>query len=107
MRNMAYEYYVKNGTYAGLSDADAGVGTDASDIPSACTSTSYYYYHAYSNGDNGAFTARRCTSGGKPPQNVDYGLFWSAAPGGEWSQAGYYLNGGSWIYTSNWSGCCH
>ena len=60
MRQLGYEYYLINGTTAGITIADVGVDN-------TCSSTNFY---AYYTGDGGTFVdfhARRCTSGGKTP----------------------------------------
>ncbi len=108
MRKLAYEYYLKNGTYTGLANKDVGIGSATNEIPSSCNSNNYFRYNAYDNGAaSGAFTAYRCTSGGKSPQGVAYGLYWRLVPSGVCEQGGYFTSTNpSWTYTSDWSQCC-
>ena len=62
MRKLAYEYYLKNGTVNGIANADVGVNA-------TCTSNGYYYFAIsdYSTASMVGLVARRCESGGKPP----------------------------------------
>ncbi len=66
MRQLAYEYYLTNGTLTGITNDDVGVVYSG-----ACTSTDFYFYYV------GATTstyvnllARRCLSGGKTPNTI-------------------------------------
>ncbi|MDD5691940.1 MAG: prepilin-type N-terminal cleavage/methylation domain-containing protein [Candidatus Omnitrophica bacterium] len=70
MRDLAYQYYIENGSLSTITTADLNLGTSPDQIPSACRSTHYYWYNLRSDlttGANYAFEAWRCTSGGKPP----------------------------------------
>jgi len=76
IRKLAYEYYLQNGTVTGITDADLNIGTAANQIPGSpayyCGSTHYFSYGISSYTSNPTFVgyARRCPSGGKPPQKV-------------------------------------
>ena len=60
MRQLAYEYYLNNGSLAGITNADVGV-------TNTCTSTDYYTYWSYDASSWLSLVATRCTSGGKSP----------------------------------------
>jgi prepilin-type N-terminal cleavage/methylation domain-containing protein len=62
MRNLAYSYYLENGSLTGIQNGDLGVNA-------TCTSNSYYYFaiSSYSTASMVGLVARRCESGGKPP----------------------------------------
>ena len=90
MRQLATEYYWKNGSLAGIQNSDLGVNN-------TCSSSNYY---RYSQGWTNPTTclhlvARRCTSGGKTPnasRAYDF-LLRKYCPGtgqGKWSC--YYLD---------------
>lgn len=67
MRPLAYQYYLENGTFVGISLADLGIGIGA--IPSSCTTTNYFYYNFQSTSANQVvLLAYRCGTGGKTPQ---------------------------------------
>ncbi len=68
MRQLAYEYYMNNGTFTSITNSDVGVDY-------TCTSSGFYRYLT----DNQSATkvwlsAYRCTSGGKTP-NASIGFF--------------------------------
>jgi len=61
MRQLAYDYYLNNGSLTGLTNAD--VGTDYT-----CNSSSYYRYEIYGVGSTWVYLgADRCTADGKSP----------------------------------------
>jgi len=60
MRQLAYQYYLENGSLTGVQNADVGVD-------STCASTGFYSYAIGDYGTNANLTATRCTSGGKTP----------------------------------------
>jgi len=61
MRQLAYEYYVNNGTMNGMQTADINVDN-------TCTSTNFYRYNFWYNTTTWVWLlATRCTSGGKSP----------------------------------------
>ena len=70
MRDLAYQYYIENGTLSTIAIADLNIGTSSDQIPSLCRSTHYFWYNLRSDLTSGpgyAFEAWRCTSGGKSP----------------------------------------
>jgi len=76
MRNLAYEYYLNNGSLDGITNAD--VGGD-----NVCTSSGYYKYFFWA-GDSTRLllVADRCTSGGKAPNAIrEYVYFMNFYPG--------------------------
>jgi len=75
MRQLAYSYYLENGTVTGMQDADVGADN-------TCSSTGFYAYDRANHG-SGTYArlgATRCTSGGKTPnaskQYYYYMHFW-------------------------------
>jgi len=64
MRKLTYEYYLKNGTYDTLTNADVGSGVS---LPSSCATTNYFYYYISLPGTYVRLMAMRCTAGGKAP----------------------------------------
>ncbi|MDD4893896.1 MAG: prepilin-type N-terminal cleavage/methylation domain-containing protein [Candidatus Omnitrophica bacterium] len=69
MRQLAYEYYLKNGTLSTITSADVGIVTGSTILPPGCVSTHYFYYAvAWSTDTTVSLVAVRCTSGGKSPQ---------------------------------------
>ncbi|MFA4889986.1 MAG: prepilin-type N-terminal cleavage/methylation domain-containing protein [Candidatus Omnitrophota bacterium] len=61
MRQLAYDYYLNNGTTTGMANPDVGGDT-------VCYSTGFYWYDVMSNyGDSVNLRAGRCTAGGKTP----------------------------------------
>ena len=75
IRNLAYQYYLENGTLATITSADLNIGTSPDQVPgdtaSACRSTHYFWYQPGSKGVNTLqLTAWRCGSGGKTPQGT-------------------------------------
>ena len=71
MRQLAYEYYLRNGSLVDLTNADLGVDN-------TCTPTDFYRYGVGFNFPGGYtdFVASRCVGGGKSPQGVAW--TWSA-----------------------------
>ena len=101
MSKLAYQYYLNNGTYTGITNAEVGVDN-------ACHSTDYYRYNCenWVSASVVYLGAYRCTSGGKSPQGPDYGILWGFDSSGRLWQYAYYNSGGGWVYTENWGGCC-
>ncbi|TAM42075.1 prepilin-type N-terminal cleavage/methylation domain-containing protein [bacterium] len=60
MRQLAYEYYLNNGTLVGIQNSDVGVDN-------TCSSTSFYQYLVGGGSTVVNMYAVRCTSGGKTP----------------------------------------
>jgi len=72
MRQLAYEYYLNNGTLSGITNAV--LGTD-----NTCTSSDFYKYNANWTGSTYVgLLATRCTSNGKTPNasRQYYYYFW-------------------------------
>ncbi len=70
MRQLAYEYYLTNGTLTGISLSDVGA-------VNTCTSSGFYMYAiGYSASTYLDLVAGRCTSGGKTPNASRYYLFY-------------------------------
>ncbi|TAM38924.1 prepilin-type N-terminal cleavage/methylation domain-containing protein [bacterium] len=90
MRQLAYEYYLNNGSMTGIMNSDVGV--DAT-----CSSTSYYgYLVADITSTKVNLFASRCSSGGKTPNasNV-YNFYLAFYPNGESTWHCFYANGGA------------
>jgi len=74
MRQLAYDYYLQNGTVTGISNGDLDIGTGSSQIPgssdSNCRNTHYFYYYISGSSLGPVFrgVAWRCTANGKTPQ---------------------------------------
>ena len=70
MRQLAYEYYLNNGSVTGMGSDDLGVDN-------TCHSTDFYRYrvNAYS-ATNVNLYADRCTGGGKTPNATREYLLW-------------------------------
>ncbi len=107
MRKLANEYYLKNGTLVGMTNADVGMGSGQGSIPSSCVTSSYFYYYIvdyYAASGYVGMRGRRCESGGKPPNAV--------VDSGYLIQADYYPGTGSvsWgcvrIVGGAWDGAC-
>ena len=94
MRQLAYEYYMNNGTLDGIQNADVGVdGT--------CASTNFYKYGVWGTSTFQILAAFRCTSGsgGKTPNaSREYRYFMQYYPGT--GQSIWYCD-----YTDNSSPC--
>ena len=63
MRQLAYQYYLENGSMAGIQYADVGVDY-------TCAATDFYRYYVYDWTAGYGYLglgAERCTSGGKTP----------------------------------------
>ncbi len=60
MRQLAYQYYLENGSLTGMQYADVGVDN-------TCASTDFYRYLVFNYGTFASLVAHRCTSGGKTP----------------------------------------
>ncbi|MDD5116684.1 MAG: prepilin-type N-terminal cleavage/methylation domain-containing protein [Candidatus Omnitrophica bacterium] len=102
MSKLAYEYYLSNGTFVGISNDDLG-------IDGTCYPTDYYrYVWNVATASSVSLYAYRCTAGGggKPPAGPAYILRWQVNQNGSLLQEGYFNAGGSWVITSNWGGCC-
>ena len=110
IRKPAYEYYLKNGTYIGISTSDIGVASSVGLIPSSCVSRNYFRYGISTTypatASNMFLYAQRCTSGGKAPQasSICY-FYWGINSSGAASQYGC-TKGGSVVITDDWSSCC-
>ncbi len=109
-RKPAYEYYLKNGTYVGISSSDIGIGASMGLIPSSCVSRNYFRYGISTTypatASNMFIYAQRCTSGGKPPQASSLCYFyWVVNSSGATSQYGC-TKGGSVVITDDWAACC-
>ncbi len=82
MRKLVYEYYLKNGTLVGITDADVGVSSSA--LPNTCNTSYFFKYYTYDpTASYVQVVARRCTSGGKGPAPGDrqYAVTWTLRPG--------------------------
>ncbi|MDD5116677.1 MAG: prepilin-type N-terminal cleavage/methylation domain-containing protein [Candidatus Omnitrophica bacterium] len=94
IRDLAYQYYIENGTLTIVTEDDLNIGTSPDQMPSACRNTHYYYYNLRSDlttGANFLFEAWRCTSGGKTPNGLQmrYTLQGSMAGGSQWAEQWY------------------
>jgi len=70
MRQLAYEYYLNNGTLTDITISDIGVDN-------TCTSTNFYRYANVSTTSTSVdLAAYRCTSGGKPPDTTRQYVFY-------------------------------
>jgi prepilin-type N-terminal cleavage/methylation domain-containing protein len=101
MRKLAYDYYLQNGTYTGITNADFNLGTGSDKIPGACTSTHYFWYGAISWTSATTFYAcgTRCSSGGKSPQGTYVTPYNSLCYVETWGQPGSwedYSHGKPW-----------
>jgi type IV pilus assembly protein PilE len=68
IRGEAAAYRTERGSCAGFTEAMAGVGNNADQIPSACRTTHYFSYAVTNSTAGGVtLTATRCTNGGKTP----------------------------------------
>ncbi|MDD5155654.1 MAG: type II secretion system protein [Candidatus Omnitrophica bacterium] len=69
MTKLAWSYYLANGTFVGIQNADCGVGSSSDQIPSSCRSANYFWYQVASSDYSAQvdLNAVRCTSGGKTP----------------------------------------
>jgi type IV pilus assembly protein PilE len=94
MRQLAYEYYLNNGTLTGMVNADVDAGV-------SCSTGSFYAYYLWvgASGEEASLVAARCTSGGKAP-NAQRGYNFRLK---------YYPSTGrqTWLcaYTDNSSSC--
>jgi len=68
IRKLAVSYRLQTGTLTGFTNVNANIGTDADQIPSACSGTHYFSYNTSVSDPTITITATRCTSGGKTPQ---------------------------------------
>ena len=80
MRQLATEYYWKNGSLNGIQNSDVG-------MDNACTSTSFFRYliNAYSS-TSCYLQAYRCISGGKTPnaaKSYNFYMIFTPATGGD------------------------
>ncbi|MDD5692846.1 MAG: prepilin-type N-terminal cleavage/methylation domain-containing protein [Candidatus Omnitrophica bacterium] len=71
IRKLAYEYYLENGTTAGITNAHVNIGGSAGQFPSPCRSTHYFQY-AMTAPSSTSFESHawRCTANGKSPQGL-------------------------------------
>ncbi|MDD4894381.1 MAG: prepilin-type N-terminal cleavage/methylation domain-containing protein [Candidatus Omnitrophica bacterium] len=110
IRKPAYEYYMKNGTYIGISASTVGIGSTVGLVPNTCVSRNYFLYGVSTTypatASNVYIYAQRCTSGGKAPQapSICY-FYWGINSSGAASQYGC-TKGGSVVITDDWSSCC-
>ncbi|MDD5155964.1 MAG: type II secretion system protein [Candidatus Omnitrophica bacterium] len=100
MRQLATEYYLKNGSLDGITNADVGADN-------TCTSSNFYRYWL---GDKNSYAleliADRCTSGGKIPNaSRRYSYYLRYFPGtGQISWGCYYDDDGSGCFGLSWLG---
>ncbi len=107
MRKLVQGYYFDKGTLSTITGSDLNIGTDSADFPSACIPSQYFRYGVnYPAATLVYLYAYRCTSGGKVPQGKSYGLCWRVRSDGTIEQYAYYTSTSSWVYTTDWSGCC-
>ena len=67
MRQLAYQYYLENGTFVGISSADIGIGSGS--IPGGCVSTNYFNYGFQgASATSVTLLAHRCQGSAKTPQ---------------------------------------
>jgi len=92
MRQLAYQYYLENGSLDGIQYSDVGVDN-------TCASAGFYRYSIGFNSTTAYLIAARCTSDGKTP-NVSKGYHYSLTyePGTGWQQWHCY-------YDDDGSGC--
>jgi len=105
MRKLLYDYYLKNGSVTGITQADLNIGSSLEQTPSSCRNTNYFAYFIYVGATNVELKAQRCTSGGKPPPGERYETMARINPGS--GVINYYCwNGSAWEgpYT-NWPDC--
>ncbi|TAM42072.1 prepilin-type N-terminal cleavage/methylation domain-containing protein [bacterium] len=67
MRTLVREYRLANGSIAGASNADVGVGPNADQLPDSCKATHWFRFQLFTGVDSWAVAAFRCMSGGKTP----------------------------------------
>ncbi len=84
MGKLAFEYYMQNGTWSGISTSDLNMGTGSDQVPTACRGTYYFSYQRWSpcseSPSDFCVGATRCSSGGKTPQlSGGYGLIYGVA----------------------------
>ncbi|MDD4895140.1 MAG: hypothetical protein PHW54_07525, partial [Candidatus Omnitrophica bacterium] len=110
IRRLHAAYYLANGTRTGETSTDIGIGSSAGQIPSSCTSTSYFRY-TWGNSSMGDpviyIDANRCTSGGKAPSASTsyYWRYW-INPGTGWEQWSCTVNGvAKWEYSERTLSC--
>ncbi len=69
MRKLAYEYYLKNGSFTSIQNSNVGV--DGNTLSASCRSSNFYRYWVGSFAESWINLAvTRCSSGGKSP-NID------------------------------------
>ncbi|MDD5692718.1 MAG: prepilin-type N-terminal cleavage/methylation domain-containing protein [Candidatus Omnitrophica bacterium] len=90
MRQLAYGYYLNNGTVTGITNSDVGVDN------TSCASSSFYSYEMTNVGYGILnLSAYRCSSGGKPPNTLNsYRFYLRYRPGSAGEQVWhcYYLS---------------
>ena len=72
IRKLAFAYYLENGTFTGIANANLNIGTASDQIPgptiSTCRSSHYFWYYAIKQpGEVLDVYAQRCGTAGKPP----------------------------------------
>ncbi|TAM38229.1 hypothetical protein EPN54_04505 [bacterium] len=73
MRKLAYEYYLENGTFVGVTNEYLGA--------TACDSSNFYNYWSPGMGATyGYIASARCDSGGKTPNSRKYTLMLKFCP---------------------------
>jgi prepilin-type N-terminal cleavage/methylation domain-containing protein len=82
MRQLATEYYLKNGSLDNIQNSDAGVDN-------TCTSTNFYrYYLTHVTATSVYLESARCTSAGRAPNATRpyryYLVYWPGGQGGGW-----------------------
>jgi len=88
MRQLAYEYYLNNGSLTGITNSDLGVDD-------TCTSAGFYRYNIWGvPSDSITLRAIRCQSGGKTPDcSYFYGIYMTYYPGTDQGVWHCYLAG--------------
>jgi len=100
MRQLAYDYYLNNGTFVGIANPDVGVDN-------TCYSTDYYRYTVASSAAAVMYMrATRCSGQGKAPAGPNYNLQWGLASDGRLYQQAYANSDGVWVYSGDWGPCC-
>jgi len=70
MRSLAYQYYLENGDFSTITNADVGVDS------TTCNSKNYFYYALGSvTASSIGLASWRCTSGGKSPNTKRQYIF--------------------------------
>jgi hypothetical protein len=80
MRDLAYEYYLENGSYSDITYSDVGVN-------GSCDTQNFFAYHVSPKVGYIELWAYRCSSGGKAPNAPSYYfhyLYYPDTGGGTW-----------------------